>query len=87
MSHRQRRVKVDYRITPEENGFIDRLVSSGTYRNRSEVMRKALEEFIAKYTGIPTLSSLDDQVKRLRFRCDGYDEELRVIKRQLEEKP
>jgi len=87
MSHKPRRVRANFyfRLSEEENGFINRLVSSGTYRNRSEVMRKALEEFMAKYTGIPTLSSLDEQVKRLRFRCDGYDEELRVIKRQLEE--
>jgi len=72
-------------VEPEKNSFINRLVSSGTYKNRSEVMRKALDEFMAKYTGIPTLSSLDDQVKRLRFRMDGYDEDMRETRRRLKE--
>jgi len=85
MLHKQRNATINYRLKPEENSFIERLVSSGTYKNRSEVVRRALEEFMAKYTGIPTLSSLDEQVKRLRFRCDGYEEELRTIRKTLEE--
>lgn len=85
MSDKRSGVRVDLRLTPESNSFIDRMVSSGTYKSRSDVMRKALEELMAKYTGIPTLSSLDDQVKRLRFRIDGYDEDFRVIRRMLEE--
>jgi len=87
MSHKPRRVRANFyfRLSDEEDSFINRLVSTGTYRNKSEVFRKALEEFMAKYTGIPTLSSLDEQVKRLRFRCDGYDEEMRVIRKTLEE--
>ena len=85
MSHKDKGVKLDFRINHEQNAFINRLVSSGTYKNRSEVMRVALDEFNAKYTGIPTLSSLDEQVKRLRYRCDGYDEDLRAVRRTIEE--
>lgn len=85
MSHERKSVRIDFMVTPEDNRFIERLVSSGTYKNRSEVMRKALEDFMAKYTGVSTLSSLDEQVKRLRFRCDGYEEELRTIRRQIKE--
>ena len=85
MLHKQRNATINYRLKLEEDSFIERLVSSGTYKNRSEVVRRALEEFMAKYTGIPTLSSLDDQVKRLRFRCDGYDEDMRIIRRQIKE--
>lgn len=78
-------MKVDFRITPEESRFIKRLVSSGTYQNRSEVLRRSVEEFMAKYTGIPTLSSLDEQIKRLRYRCDGYEEDFRETHRRLKE--
>jgi len=85
MLHKQRNATINYRLKLEEDSFIERLVSSGTYKNRSEVVRRALEEFMAKYTGIPTLSSLDDQVKRLRFRCDGYDEDMREFRRRLKE--
>ena len=85
MSHKDKGVKLDVRISTEMDNFITRLVTSGTYKNRSEVLRCSLEEFMAKYTGIPTLSSLDEQVKRLRFRCDGYDEELRILRRTIEE--
>ena len=85
MSHRRVRANFYFRLTTEEDGFINRLVSSGTYKNSSEVMRRALEEFMAKYTGIPTLSNLDDQVKRIRFRVDGVEEDMREIRRQLKE--
>ena len=85
MSDKRSGVRIDFRITPEENAFVSRMVSSGTYKNRSEVMRRALEELMAKYTGIPTLSSLDEQVKRIRFRVDGVEEDMREIRRQLKE--
>lgn len=72
-------------IPQEDKRFLERLIKSGTYRGYSDIVRVALSDFIAKYTNRPTMQSLDDQLKRLRFRMDKYDEHGREVNKRLHE--
>lgn len=79
------RINANFKIDPEKYEFLQGLVSTGTYKSLSEVFRTAVDEFIAKYTDIPTLLSLDRRVKLNKAQIDKLNESDRTQNRRLSE--
>ncbi len=77
------RINANFKIDPEKYEFLQGLVSTGTYRSLSEIYRLAVDEFIAKYTDIPTLLSLDRRVKLNKAQIDKLSESDRNQNRHL----
>ena len=77
--------RIDARIPAKDLDFIDRLIASGVFKNRSTFIRYAVTEAKSKYTNEPTLSNLDDRQKRQGARLDGIERELRDIRKTLAE--
>ena len=77
--------RIDARIPSKDLAFIDRLIASGVFKNRSTFIRYAVTEAKSKYTNEPTLTNLDDRQKRQQARLDGIERELRIIRNALDE--
>ena len=75
----------NFKLDEQKYEFLEQLVSTGTYKSLSEVFRTAVDEFIAKYTDIPTLLSLDRRVKLNKAQIDKLSESDRNQNRQLAE--
>lgn len=76
-------LNANFKIPIEDKRWLEKLIASSDYRSLSQIYREAVSEFIAKYTNRPTLMSLDQQMQRLRARADGYDKQLREIRREI----
>ena len=79
------RINANFKIDPEKYDFLQGLVSTGTYRSLSQIYRLAVDEFISKYTDIPTLLSLDRRVKLNKAQIDKLSESDRNQNRRLSE--
>ena len=79
------RINATFKIDPEKHDFLQGLVSTGTHRSLSQIYRLAVDEFISKYTDIPTLLSLDRRVKLNKAQIDKLNESDRNQNRQLAE--
>ena len=79
------RINANFKIDPQKHEFLQQLVSTGTYRSLSAIYRLAVDEFIAKYTDIPTLLSLDRRVKMNKAHIDKLNESDRNQNRRLSE--
>ena len=75
----------NFKLDEQKYEFLEQLVSTGTYKSLSEVFRTAVDEFISKYTDIPTLLSLDRRVKLNKAQIDKLNESDRNQNRQLAE--
>ena len=58
---------IHIRVDEETLRFIDRLVSSGRYKTRTEFLQEAIKEHKSQFTGEPTMRALDGRVKVLEF--------------------
>lgn len=79
------RINANFKIDPEKHEFLQQLVSTGTYRSLSAIYRLAVDEFISKYTDIPTLLSLDRRVKLNKAYIDEIRESNRTQNRLIAE--
>ena len=77
--------RIDARIPTKDLDFIDRLIASGVYKNRSTFIRYAVTEAKSKYTNEPTLTNLDQRQNLQGARLDGIERELRDIRKHLAE--
>jgi Arc/MetJ-type ribon-helix-helix transcriptional regulator len=77
--------RIDARIPNKDLDFIDRLIASGVFKNRSTFIRYAVTEAKSKYTNEPTLSNLDQRQNRQQARLDQLERELRIIRKALDE--
>ena len=75
--------RIDARIPAKDLDFIDRLIASGVFKNRSTFIRYAVTEAKSKYTNEPTLTNLDDRQKRQQARLDGIEREMREFRNTL----
>jgi putative addiction module CopG family antidote len=67
---------MEFVLAKEQKQFIDRMVQSGRYNNRSEVVRTALRQLQQKesdYLTPPVLTAA--QVKRIYWDCAGNESE------------
>ncbi len=79
------RINATFKIDPEKQEFLQGLVSTETYKSLSQIYRLAIDEFISKYTNIPTILSLDRRVKLNKAQIDKLNESDRNQNRQLAE--
>ena len=77
--------RIDARIPNKDLEFIDRLIASGVFKNRSTFIRYAVTEAKSKYTNEPTLTNLDQRQNRQQARLDGIEREQREIRNALAE--
>ena len=77
--------RIDARIPTKDLEFIDRLIASGVFKNRSTFIRYAVTEAKSIYTNEPTLTNLDQRQNRQQARLDGIERELREIRNVLAE--
>ena len=77
--------RIDARIPVKDLEFIDRLIASGAFKNRSTFIRYAVTEAKSKYTNEPTLTNLDQRQNRQQSRLDQLERELREVRKALAE--
>lgn len=76
---------ITIRVDPDLKRWYKELVATKTFKNLTEVFETALVEFKAKYTGEPTIMELDRRTKVTRSRLDQIEEQMRNLRRALDE--
>jgi len=69
-------VYVGARINRELAKRLDDLVSGGKGKNRSVIIREALNEYVSAYTGEPTLKGLETRIKAIELRLTKVEDAL-----------
>ena len=75
LAHNDHR-KIDARIPAKDLDFIDRLIASRVFRNRSAFIRYAVTEAKSKYTNEPTLTNLAQRLDRQKARLDQIERKI-----------
>ncbi|MFQ6095643.1 MAG: ribbon-helix-helix domain-containing protein [Candidatus Bathyarchaeia archaeon] len=55
---------------------LDALVAGGKGKNRSEVIREAIREYVSTYTGEPTLKGLERRMREIDMRLKRVEDVL-----------
>ena len=69
-------VYVGARIDRELAKRLDDLVSGGKGKNRSAIIREALNDYASAYTGEPTLRGLETRIKAIELRLSKVEDAL-----------
>ena len=73
----------NFKIDERKYVFLEQLVSTGSYKSLSEIYRIAIDEFMSKYTDIPTNLALDRRNKRNAGEINKIHEIERTQNRQI----
>jgi len=69
-------VYVGARIDRDLAKTLDDLVSGGKGKNRSAIIREALNDYVSSYTGEPTLRGLETRIKAIEIRLSKVEDAL-----------
>jgi Arc/MetJ-type ribon-helix-helix transcriptional regulator len=75
------------RVDDETIRFVDRLVSSGRYRSRTEFVQEAIRELKSQFTGEPTMRTIDGRVKVIEFSVGKLQRNLSKVMEELKIEP